>query len=76
MFGIRVIILKKKRNIVNPKKLTVWEKLFIRKNEDVMDVVTPSENNLVRKCCGQSSDFSQSAEDEKNGVLSFWNITG
>ena len=61
---------KGKLILTNPKNLAVWEKLFIKKNEDlVMNFDIPSENDLLRKYCGPSLEVSQSetVETGKNG---------
>ena len=53
------------KHITKPKDLTVWEKLFIKKNEDHdMNFDIPSENGLTRMCCGhhqRSHDQSETA---------------
>ena len=64
MFGIKEIILKNIqlfKDIANPKDLRVWEKLLVNKTEDrVTNFDISSENDLIRKYCGQSPEVLQS----------------
>ena len=47
--------------ITDPKDLTVCDRLFIKKNEDlVINFDIPPENDLIRKYCEQSPEMSQS----------------
>ena len=72
------------KHVTNPKDLIVWEKLFIKNNEDlVMNFDIPSETDLIMKYCEQSPEVSQSEtiKDRKNGFLKmflnlseFWGI--
>ena len=59
--------------ITNPKDLTVWEKLFIKKSEDlVMNLNILSENYLIESTVDshkRSYDQSETAEYGKNDFL-------
>ena len=61
------------KHIINPKDLTFWGKFFIKKNEDILiNFDIPSENDLIRKCCGQSPrshNQSETAQDGKKDLI-------
>ena len=54
----------------HPKEVTVWENLFIRNNEGVMNFDILSEKSVQESSDGSNqSNQWKAADDEKNGLL-------
>jgi hypothetical protein len=50
---------------MNPDELNTWKNLYRKNKDHIMNFDIPSENNLIKKYCGQSS--LETAENRKNG---------